>query len=107
MMALTSPTTGTAGLRSAGAAAGPKTSTGALDQQTSGNASASSVSRPMATTRSARLNKGSSTPPTPSTPSISGCGSGSAPFARAVVKSGAGNASTNALSHCAAPVDRA
>src|SRR5881628_2960780 len=87
-----------------GAAAGPRTTAGAADQQGSGTGS--SASRPIATTRSAWPSRRSSTPVTPSTPSISGCGSGSAPFARAVARSGAGSASTNARSHCAASADR-
>ena len=48
----------------------------------------------------------SSTPVTPSTPSISGCGSGNAPRAGGVARSGAGNASANARSHCAASGER-
>src|SRR5437899_409895 len=59
----------------------------------------STVSRPKAMMRSARLTTGSSRAPLVKTPRARGCGSGTAPLALYVVSTGAGRASTRARSH--------
>src|SRR5438309_710981 len=56
----------------------------------------STVSRPKAMMRSARLTTGSSRAPLVKTPRARGCGSGTAPLALYVVSTGAGRASTKA-----------